>query len=1022
MKKFLIFLVSTIIIVCLGVTFYQFAKNDEVFSVTGETLYINYGETLSLDDIGFSRKEENDDTKIDFNAGGEEVASIIKFDDVKNCYVPTSKGGSTTIIISTTNSRYKRLAIDVIVGVGSEDNPYYISNESQLFNIGKALDLNAHYSLVKDIKLTSTHTPIGYDGTDEYEFTGKFNGNQHTISNLKIEKSGTNAGLFAIIGGEGSVSNLVIEDASISGSHKNAGIIAGANYGRLDRLTIVNPNINIPNSDSCGGLVGISDISSNSSVTPSIMRCYVYTLGKNSIKSTNGTTGGLVGIANSTVIHACHTDTSIECTGNFVGGLVGQFVVNNDSYIRESYSISSIKGHSLYAGGLIGCIQENGASVKSFTLLGNYYSKTNCSYKAIALDESNFAEATSYTVFGKTNSELKRKNTYIYYINSQGKEQHWDSFWFLEDGQYPVLSSGSQTTGDIDASTPGGDITDIAIPSNPSVSGKILSSKEDVVKYLQSSSVSGTYILTSDIDLGGMVWTPARFSGVLKSAEGYKYSISNFKINSNTKNVGLFSVINNATISSVEFENVSVSSGTSCAGILAGIVQGNTNISDVKITNCEISNASDYAGLLVAYISSSIVSVEKCVVSNSNISGNNSNAGGLIAYVGSNTSVKDCRADGVVVGVNKVGGISAINYGTISNCKFGGNIYSVNNSTQGYFGGGIGVNHATVKDCNANVDKFIVKNQTSSGENALYFVGGFVGYNRSGVIKTCLTSLNTITTDKSSGRVYIGGICGYNSAELTECFCSANQIGSVNSTDCVAGIVAYNYGGKISGCLALVDKLAGLMVAGIAISNSSNSTIDSCYIGENMLNRTLFTGKNIAGIVYDISSGEISNCLTNAELKCSSSDGFVVGFAMFMPYTDNKFGTISTSIANVSFTGEGYRSLLISQQGILDKKQCTGSIINSVISQDAVTSTTFIPRPSTITFIVWDIKKYKPGSNTSYQVASTQQIQNIELYLNSKLGFDINSSSTGTSKWIYFDATRIPLPRQILKATVNIPG
>ena len=46
MKKFLIFLVATIVTVCIGLTFYQFAKNDEVIKVSSETIYLNYGDTL----------------------------------------------------------------------------------------------------------------------------------------------------------------------------------------------------------------------------------------------------------------------------------------------------------------------------------------------------------------------------------------------------------------------------------------------------------------------------------------------------------------------------------------------------------------------------------------------------------------------------------------------------------------------------------------------------------------------------------------------------------------------------------------------------------------------------------------------------------------------------------------------------------------------------------------------------------------------------------------------------------------
>lgn len=1026
MKKFLIFLVSTIIIVCLGVTFYQFAKNDEVISVTGETIYINYGETLSLDDIGFSRKEASKDTKIDFNAGGDEVTSIIKFDDVTNCYTPTTKGGSTTIIISTTNSKYKRLAIDVIVGVGSEENPYYISNESQLFNIGNKFKLNSHFVLVNDIELTKPHAPIGYANGSTAEFFGKFNGNLHTISNLTIENGGDNAGLFATIGESGLVTNLTLANVKISGNYKSAGAVAGVNYGTINRVTVANPNFdNTSISSFTGGVVGVSNAVANGS-TPSIMRAYVYST-TGAIKTRN-VAGGIAGIASATTIHACHTNVTIESTSNtaVIGGLVGQFEVDGTAYIRECYSISTIKGRTGYAGNLIGYIDlEDGVSSvnKNLTLIGNYYNKGLNSFGAIGTDNGNFATATSYATNGKTEAELKRKNTYIYYINASSNPVLWDSLWYLEDGQYPVLAGGNQSSDTINPSTPINPDQDIDIPDNPSTDGIIISSKADIVRYFQSSAnVSGTYILTNNIDLGGMVWTPVKFSGTLKSAEPQCYTISNFVINSNSKNVGFFSIVNKATINKVNFENVQITAGTSCAGVLAGIIQGASSISNVHIINCSISNSSDYAGLLAAYTASSIISIANCSSVNSSISGNNSNAGGLIAYVGANTTVKNCEAGNYVSAINKVGGLCAINYGTITYSSFKGNLESVGDSTQGFFGGIIGVNHATITDSFTHIGTMIVENLTSPSTSTTYLVGGIVGYNKGGIVKTCLVNADNINTGASISRVYIGGIGGYNSGELIESFASIDEIGTVNSTDCVAGIAAYNYGGKINGCFTLTQKLSGLIVAGLVVSNSNNATVDSCYIGKTMMTRTLFTGKNIAGLVYDMVSGTVSNSLVCAELSGTNSDGFVAGFTMFLPYVKDKFGTITKSIADVSITGEGYKYLITTQEGLLARKQCTGSIIDCVINKDALAKGVNIPETATLTIVVWDIKTYTPASKTNYVVASTQEIHSIDLYLNPDLDFNISASSGSNSKWKYYGDNRPPMPRQIFKALKNVDG
>jgi hypothetical protein len=277
MKKFLVFLVAVIATVCIGITFYQFAKNDEVIKVNTETIYINYGDKLSLDDIGFSRKEASKETSINFNAGGDEVTSIIKYDELSGCYIPTAKGGATTIKITTTNRKYKAFSIDVIVGIGTEELPYYISNEKQLFDVTNShINEGACFELVNDIDITEEHNPIGFIDNKHNEFNGNFNGGYHKISNLKIN-SCENGGLFETIGANSQVYNLHIDNAVIDGSFTNAGTLAGTCYGNINKVIISNSTItNNKTSSNTGAVVGELKSDSNNS-TASILRTYAYT-------------------------------------------------------------------------------------------------------------------------------------------------------------------------------------------------------------------------------------------------------------------------------------------------------------------------------------------------------------------------------------------------------------------------------------------------------------------------------------------------------------------------------------------------------------------------------------------------------------------------------------------------------------------------------------------------------------------------------------------------------------------------
>ena len=62
-------------------------------------------------------------------------------------------------------------------------------------------DLTLNCTLTADITLTGEWTPIGSDYWHQY--TGTFDGGNHTISGLTVKGSDENAGLFGYIGKDG---------------------------------------------------------------------------------------------------------------------------------------------------------------------------------------------------------------------------------------------------------------------------------------------------------------------------------------------------------------------------------------------------------------------------------------------------------------------------------------------------------------------------------------------------------------------------------------------------------------------------------------------------------------------------------------------------------------------------------------------------------------------------------------------------------------------------------------------------
>ena len=104
-------------------------------------------------------------------------------------------------------------------GDGTEGNPYLITTAAELQKINE--DVTAHYKLMADIDLKQAlFTPLG--NIDTGAFSGSFDGNGHTISNLKID-AGKYAGLFGC--NEGTIKNVKIKNADVYGSRYVGGIV-----------------------------------------------------------------------------------------------------------------------------------------------------------------------------------------------------------------------------------------------------------------------------------------------------------------------------------------------------------------------------------------------------------------------------------------------------------------------------------------------------------------------------------------------------------------------------------------------------------------------------------------------------------------------------------------------------------------------------------------------------------------------------------------------------------------------------
>jgi len=242
-----------------------------------------------------------------------------------------------------------------------------VNNSEDLKRIGTEADglwnLGAHYIQTADISLNSSENwiPIGQnqDSTLKGSFTGSFNGNGYTISNLVINidsvtsNQNTSFGLFSSI--DGTVENINLNvniNIDVSGVHRVPD----------DR------HLNV------GGIAGESG---------GIVRSCVVT---GEIKSSEGNIGGLLGW-NSGNINNCYTnELAISVSGsgnrNNVGGISGGN--NSASIIRNCYITGSttINGGSARTGGIAG---ENGnGTIQYCVVLNSNINVTSSDYGRIA--------------------------------------------------------------------------------------------------------------------------------------------------------------------------------------------------------------------------------------------------------------------------------------------------------------------------------------------------------------------------------------------------------------------------------------------------------------------------------------------------------------------------------------------------------------------------------------------------------------------------------------------------------------
>ena len=395
-----------------------------------------------------------------------EVTLSGEFTSGKTYYFVTApaelKNGLSLVFYDNSNKEWKRLGSNPVtltaghildlgtITTGEFKEVVHISTANDLVSWAARTDkLTTDVVLDADIDMNDqAWTPVGSSMSSNEGYSGNFDGNGKTITNLTVSGTG-NVGFFGGLAQGAKVYDLKFLKATIKGDGSSyAGVVAGANFGIIDNCSVNNSEVS--GSNNAGAITGnnsvqinncnVQDVTINGNYVGGIAGvnhgkieyCTVSGSGT-TIISTGYGAGGIVGstseeggVSTSGRVLKCAVN-EIRISGNRVGGIAGensfgavaQCVVNKCSINTNNYS----SGNSTCLGGVVGyntrgdvvaCYSANsiiGENSKSLEALGGIvgynnnssaniygcYSTKNLLYGNVSGTESGLGAIAGYT-------------------------------------------------------------------------------------------------------------------------------------------------------------------------------------------------------------------------------------------------------------------------------------------------------------------------------------------------------------------------------------------------------------------------------------------------------------------------------------------------------------------------------------------------------------------------------------------------------------------------------------------------
>ena len=246
-------------------------------------------------------------------------------------------------------------------GDGTEYSPYQIETADDVFMLSEVVNdketgdyfRDCYYIQTADIDLNGKFlTPIGLNGG----FTGFYNGNYHSIINLKISTSKKYTGLFSSLKDGGKIEKLSIE-GTVSASNDNVGGIVGT-LGNDTEILDCDFHGSVLGNNNIGALVG--------SAEDKVIMKSCYSDAKVTGKST---VGGLIGNAQAvsagSEMNGMYFSGTITSENEICGAICG--ISNNQEFkINNIYFLASIcNGNAINGKSAAGCTKLGEAALKA---------------------------------------------------------------------------------------------------------------------------------------------------------------------------------------------------------------------------------------------------------------------------------------------------------------------------------------------------------------------------------------------------------------------------------------------------------------------------------------------------------------------------------------------------------------------------------------------------------------------------------------------------------------------------------